>query len=147
MKDALFQFIRFGLVGTSNSIIDLVIYIGLTRGLDFFAHHFLVAALIAFLIAGINGYYWNRRWTFRNGKGFVRDQVFRFYVAAGIALTVNVVLLWALVNTGLYDIAAKVIAGGTAGAINFLLQKFWTFTQVISGDEVVPAAEKPYTEQ
>jgi putative flippase GtrA len=145
MREAIAQLIRFGLVGTSNSLIDLALYIGLTRGSDFFARHFLLAALIAFLIAGLNSFYWNRRWTFKNGNGFVRDQVLRFYVAAGLALTVNEVLLWALVGAGLHDIAAKVIAGGSAGLVNFLLQKFWTFTAVIAPETVADGAKKSYT--
>lgn len=135
MKATFFQLFRFGVVGTMNTVIDLAVYAGLTRGFDFFEEHYLVAALIAFIISGINSFFWNKQWTFKDTNQYTHRKLIKFYIAAGVALLVNELILWQLVEFELYDILAKLIAGTSAGVINFTLQKFWTFDRVVETTE------------
>lgn len=125
MKVVIFQFIRFGIVGAGNTVLDALIYISLTR---FFHLHYLLAAAIAFLIAGLNSFVWNKHWTFRDAVSYSHIQLVRFYVAAGVAFIMNEGVLWIVVSSGVYDIIGKLIASFSAGGVNFLLQKFWTFS-------------------
>ncbi len=129
MKKTVAQLVRFGVVGSINTVIDLFVYIVLTRNLQFFSDNYLFAAISSFLVAGINGYFFNKRWTFKDGAGFSHKQMILFYIEAGIALAMNLLLLWWFVQLGMNDVLAKLTAGVTAGVLNFLMQKFWIFRQ------------------
>ncbi len=128
MKKLFWQLVRFGIVGGGNTGLDVLIYVGLTRGVNWLGEHYLVAAVISFLISGVNGFIWNKHWTFKDKLKFTHGQLIRFYISAGVALSINQSLLWYFVSNELiHDVMAKVAAGVSAGGVNFLLQKFWTF--------------------
>lgn len=148
MKTTLFQFFRFGLVGAGNTALDFFIYFSLTRSTNFFAEHYLAAAAIAFFVAGLNSYIWNKHWTFNDGLRYSYTQLIRFYSVAAIALVINQFCLWLLVeNAALNDLIAKLGASMVAGGINFLLQKFWTFPSHVAPIEqtVEDDEENEYT--
>lgn len=140
MKKHFFQFVRFGVVGAMNTVFDLLMYAGLTRSMDFFRAHYLFAAFIAFAISTLNSFIWNKHWTFRDTLKFHHSQLIKFYIGAGVTLVLNQAFLWLFVNLGVYDIFAKVLASLTAGGVNFMMQKFWTFApkQRILEDRLVP---------
>lgn len=121
------QIFKFGLVGAVNTAIDTGVYVALTREVVWFAQNYLVAGFVAFLIAGINGFWWHKKWTFRHAMTYRHTQLVRFYLGAGGALVVNEAVLWLLVQQHWYDILAKLVAAVAAGVVNFCLQKFWTF--------------------
>ncbi|MFH1426548.1 MAG: GtrA family protein [Candidatus Kerfeldbacteria bacterium] len=135
MKKAFFQLIRFGVVGTANTAIDALVYVALTRSVGFFEQHYLWAAVIAFIVSGINSFFWNKKWTFKDRVKYTNRKLLKFYIAAGVALAVNAFFLWFFVQLGVWDVAAKVIGGVCAGLVNFSLQKFWTFPAVVKKDE------------
>jgi len=59
------QFVKFGIVGLTSTIINFTVFNVLYRVL----HQNLVPALtIAFILSVINGFYWNRRWTFKQAR-------------------------------------------------------------------------------
>ena len=60
-KQSLIQFVKFGIVGLSNTLISYVVYVVLV----FFSVYYLVASLIGFLVSVINAYYWNDRYVFK----------------------------------------------------------------------------------
>ena len=55
------QFIRFGLVGVSNTLISLGVY----YLLYFLGVHYLIANTIGFIISVFNAYYWNNKYVFK----------------------------------------------------------------------------------
>ncbi len=125
------QFIRFATIGVVNTLLDAAIYIGLTRGLNFFHDHILLAALIAFMIAGLHSFFWNKYWTFKESGSskHTSTQLVQFYSASGVALIVNEFVLWTVVSMEVNDIIAKLIASAFAAGTNFLLQKTFVFTK------------------
>ncbi|OGY86824.1 MAG: hypothetical protein A2233_05220 [Candidatus Kerfeldbacteria bacterium RIFOXYA2_FULL_38_24] len=129
-KITLFQLVRFATVGSANTILDALVYTGLTRGFDFFQVHYLLASTLAFLIAGLNSFIWNKHWTFKDGIKYSHRQLMRFYSASGTAFVLNQFFLWFLVGMQFNDIVAKICAGVMAGLVNFLIQKFWAFPVV-----------------
>ncbi len=129
MKKSLFQLIRFGIVGSSNTALDIGFYAALTRWVPFFGEFYLFAATLSFLVAGLNSYIWNRRWTFKDGTGIHGVQLLRFYVVQSAIFGMNLLLLWFFVEAGVHDVVAKALAGVSAGLVNFGLQKFWVFRQ------------------
>lgn len=128
MKHHIFQMMRFGIVGSVNTALDFFVYFALTRGIEFFVDHRIVASIIAFLVAGLNSFYWNRHWTFKVQEHYTHAQLVRFYCSAGTALVINTGILWLLLErTYTHDLVAKIVASIAAGCVNFLLQKFWAF--------------------
>ncbi len=140
MKRTILQFSKFGIIGIGNTAIDLAVFKALIRGFSFFADHYLYASFISFIISGINGYYWSRKWTFKHHSGRVHKtttrQIVKFYIASAIALAVNQAFLFLFVeHLHIIKDIAKVLSGMSAGGINFALQKLWTFSFTGDFDE------------
>lgn len=71
------QFIKFGIVGFSNTVISYVLYTGgllLFRKLRIFGSiDYLAAQLIAFVISVLWSFYWNNRYVFKVEEGKKRS--------------------------------------------------------------------------
>lgn len=61
MKKQLWQFVKFTLVGISNTLVSEGIYTCLV----FFRMHFLPASFIGFLLSVLNSYYWSSKYVFK----------------------------------------------------------------------------------
>ena len=125
MKNLLKQFIKFGFVGISNTVISYVTYlIGIKLGM-----HYLVASILGFFLSVVNAYYWNSRYVFYSKEvGISQWRVFLRTVCsyAGTGLVFSNVLLIILID-GLYvwEWLAPLIVNAINIPINFLLNKFW----------------------
>ena len=116
------QLAKFGLVGLSGYVVNLVVYAAL---LGIGAHK---AALISFVVSAANNYWWNRHWTFSDQKGHFAQQGLRFFVVALAALAVN--QLWLLVFLdwlGWGKIVSQAIAIVLVMPLNFVGNKLWSF--------------------
>ncbi len=116
------QLAKFGLVGLSGYVVNLVVYAAL---LGIGAHK---AALVSFIVSASNNYWWNRHWTFSDQKGHFAQQGLRFFVVALAALAVN--QLWLLVFLdwlGWGKIVSQAIAIVLVMPLNFLGNKLWSF--------------------
>jgi len=116
------QLAKFGLVGLSGYVVNLVVYAAL---LGIGAHK---AALVSFVVSAANNYWWNRHWTFSDQKGDFALQGVRFFVVALAALAVN--QLWLLVFLdwlGWGKIVSQAIAIVLVTPLNFLGNKLWSF--------------------
>lgn len=95
----LYQFAKFGAVGTLNSFIDLgflnlLIYLsGIAAGWPF-----SVFKAISFLIATTNSYFWNKYWTFGSTNRSTAGEVTKFYTIAVVGSFVNVSVASFVVN-------------------------------------------------
>jgi dolichol-phosphate mannosyltransferase len=119
------QLVRFGLVGGSGYVINLVVFDLLAEGVGI---HHLLAAVGAFCVAITNNFLLNRHWTFRAGDGHAGFQAMRFFAVSVVALLINLFVLEALVSqTSLGDLTAQAIAVAIAMPFNFLGNKLWTF--------------------
>ena len=58
------QFIKFVMVGVSNTLISEVVYAILVV----FRCHYLLASFIGFTVSIFNAYYWNNKYVFREDK-------------------------------------------------------------------------------
>lgn len=124
------QFVKFSLVGASNTVVDFGTYLFLTRVV---AVHFLVANVFAFLLAASWSFVWNRRWTFRSSDPRVHHQYVRFLVVSTVGLLLTTGILYILVeHASMADIFAKVIAVSAVLVWNFLINRFWTFRHRLS---------------
>lgn len=117
------QILRFGVVGVLNTAIDAMVYVVLQNSNPFFVRHFLFASLIAFGVATLNSFFWNKHWTFKHGSAYSHKQLVTFYFLASVALCVNQVVLYVATHSGFEGVAGKLIASATASVVSFLMQK------------------------
>ncbi|MDQ2629345.1 MAG: GtrA family protein [Actinomycetota bacterium] len=119
------QLLKFGLVGGSGYLINLVVF-ALLAG--YFDLHHLVAAVGAFAVAVTNNFLWNRHWTFDAGHGVAHFQAARFFTVSLAALVLNLVVLELLLSAGLVgELPAQAIAVAVAMPFNFVGNRLWTF--------------------
>ena len=121
------QFIKFGLVGASSTIIDWGIYLVLTR---FLGIYYIMAKILSFSIAVINSYIWNRRWTFRSNNPQKLREFIKFLIIAFVGVVLNSMIMYIVVDfVHLSDLYGLVFASGIVMFWNFLANKYYTFKE------------------
>lgn len=121
------QLFKFGVVGASGYVINLLAFALFTQALDM---HHIPGAIGAFLVAVTNNFLWNRQWTFRAEApgGHPGHQGARFLTVSIIGLGVNLAVLELLVtSTPLSELPSQAIAVAVAMPVNFIGNKLWTF--------------------
>lgn len=119
------QFVKFVLVGILTTAINFGVYASLVV-LDV---PYLLAATVAFAVATINSYTWNRIWTFRAGK-HRHIRLLKFTIVQLIGLSVNLIILALLVeHVSMNKFVAQLVANVFVVATNFTGNKFWTFRE------------------
>ena len=118
------QLFQFALVGASGYIINLAVFALLVGPLGI---HHIAAAVLAFCVAVLNNFWWNRHWTFDAKHGHAGFQAARFFTVSVAALGVNLIVLELLVRGGMGDLPAQAIAVAVAMPFNFIGNKLWTF--------------------
>ena len=132
------QFIKFAVVGVSNTAVDWIVYYGLSRLVLTADDQKSTAKLISFVLAVLNSYLWNTIWTFKSeyqksvGKKNNISQkgtiFFRFVIVSLIGWGVNYIAFRITLNQiPQPDIIALVVASGAAVLWNFFANKFWTY--------------------
>ena len=120
------QFLKFGAVGITNTIVSLVIYYILIS-----VHmHYIIANLIAFAISVLNAYIWNNRYVFKGKTSSVKNIIIRIYIAYGLTFIISTVFLFIMVDIlHISKIIAPIINLLITIPANFLLNKFWVFKE------------------
>ncbi len=108
-----FQLLKFGAVGSVNTVLDFGLYFLLTRFVGLFSVHYLWANAIAFYIANLNSFIWNKHWTFKKdtsgAKTWLRQYLEFFSVSLVYIFTIQFGL-WLLVSEFLWpDLLAKAL--------------------------------------
>jgi putative flippase GtrA len=120
----LVQFVKFGLVGVSNTALTFVVYTLLLKG---FGVWYLLASAIGFAVGATNGFLLNRRWTFREHVGDSLTPV-RWAIVQSGGLAINEGLLYALVDGVSVDkLVAQAMAIVVVTTSTFLVNRAWTF--------------------
>ncbi len=121
------QFVKFGIVGVSNTIISYVVYLILIK----INYHYLLASLMGFLISVINAFYWNNKYVFKAEKeerslwsSFVKT--FTSYAGTGLILNNILLVLWVDIFKW-HEMLGPIINLFITVPLNFLLNKFWAF--------------------
>ncbi|KPJ72978.1 hypothetical protein AMJ48_02740 [Parcubacteria bacterium DG_74_1] len=129
---------RFVLVGALNTFVDLgvlnllIFFSGISYGILY-----TVFKSIAFLMATVNSYYWNKYWTFgKKRKGFVPGEFSKFLVTVAIGFGLNVGIASLVVNILGPQFGISAEAWASVGALtaslfawiwNFIGSKFFVF--------------------
>jgi len=122
-KETIVQFIKFCIIGVSNTII----WFGIYYLLLYFYVYYLLANIIAFVFSVLNSYLWNRKFTFTKNTTTLFT-ITRLYASYGITTLLGTGLLYFFVDiVGLSKIISPVINIGITTVINFLLNKYFVF--------------------
>lgn len=147
----LWQFLKFAIVGVSNTLISEIIY-GILVYLDV---PYLIAYSIGFMISVLNAYYWSNKYVFKVQEGAKRiwwKVLLKTYIAYFWGFLVRAVLLvfWIdivqisqylagvaifLQEKGLQSVDAEFLGEILAAGINllitvpmnFVVNKFWAY--------------------
>ena len=125
------QFVKFGIVGASGFIVNLVIFTVLQKLVPSHASNpqYFIIYSGAFLSGGVSNYLLNRVWTFRSGAHPGREGAKFMSVSLG-ALCVALFISW--LGQPYLGHGHKLWFVSTVGAIvvNFFVNKYWTFRDV-----------------
>jgi len=122
------QFVRFGIVGVSNTIIAYAIY----AGLYFLGAHYLVASIVSFVLSVLWSFYWNNRMVFKLSEGETRNTIralmktFASYGLTGLIIA-NILLYVQIDLLGVNAYVAPLINLLVTVPLNFLLNRNWAF--------------------
>ena len=132
----LLQFIKFGIVGLSNTVISYllnVIVLVLTSSFNV-AWDFVVGNMVAFLLSVLWSFYWNNRFVFTLKEGEHRSfgkALLKAYAAYGFTgIFLNNILSWiwiTLLHVSKY--IAPIINLIISVPLNFVINKIWTFQE------------------
>jgi len=127
LKKLIVQFIKFGIVGVSNTLISLAIYYVLI----FFKCNYIVANTIGFIISVLNAYYWNNKYVFKAKNDTKKDtikQLIKVYMSYGVTFLLSTVLLYIMVDClDISEYIAPIINLCITVPINFVMNKLWAF--------------------
>lgn len=126
--NSLWQFVRFGLVGVSNTLIAYVVY----SVCVFWGVHYLVANAIGFFLSVLNAYFWSDRFVFKKEEGESRNALWtlaKTYIAYGsTGLLLASILLYLYVDKlHISEYIAQLLVLVVTIPLNFIINKFWSF--------------------
>ena len=119
------QFIKFAIVGCSNTLINLATYYALL----FLGIHYLAAYTIGFLVSVCNAFYWNNKYVFKNKqeKNIIKA-FFKVFSSYGFTFILSILLMSLMVEIlGVTSIIAPIIKLIVTIPLNFILNKVWAF--------------------
>lgn len=130
------QFVRFGIVGISNTFISYFIYaicLLFLKNYNFFENiDYLIAQGLSFFMGVCWSFYWNNRVVFKNEKRGISDTIrkltktFVSYSFTGLFLNSILLILWVKFFY-ISQFIAPIINLLVSVPINFLLNKYWAF--------------------
>ncbi len=134
VAEHLLQFIKFGLIGVSNTIVSYLLNVAVLVILApmHVSWDFVAGNVVAFVLSVLWSFYWNSRFVFvlRDGKSrSVWKTLLRTYIAygfTGIVLNNVLSLIWIRVF-GISKYVAPVPNLIISVPINFLMNKLWAF--------------------
>ncbi len=130
------QFIKFGIVGLSNTIISYIIYVIsllLFQRMEILIESgYLVAQVIAFILSVLWSFYWNNKIVFNLQEGEERSvfraliRTFISYSFTGLFLNSILLVFWVKV-IHISEFIAPIINLLVSVPLNFVINKFWAF--------------------
>ena len=124
------EFLQFGLVGVSNTIISYLLYVVTLllvskSGVKF---DYIIANIVSWLLSVLWSFYWNNKFVFKKEEGEKRN-IWAAYVSYGFTgLILNNILsvLWVSV-LHISKMLAPIINLVISIPINFFMNKLWAF--------------------
>lgn len=127
-KNTIIQFIKFGIVGFSNTAIAYVIYALLV----YLKLHYILANIIAFFISVLNSFFWNNKYVFKNETTSKRNifySLVKTYISYAFSgIIIGNALLFLLVDVlHISEYLAPFFGLVITVPLNFIMNKKWAF--------------------
>lgn len=126
--DSFIQFVKFGIVGVSNTLISYVSYLIFI----FVGCHYVLASVLSFIVSVTNSFYWNNKYVFKekvkNSRSLLKTyaRTFLAYASTGLLLANILLVLWVDV-AGISEVIAPLINLIVTIPLNFVINKYWAF--------------------
>lgn len=122
------QFIKFGLVGVSNTVVSMAIYY-LFLWID--ESLYMAGSILGTVLSILNAFIWNDLFVFTGNSRDLRSMIRRLgktYVSYGGTSLLSNVLLWLEVTClQVSKVYAPIVNLLITIPLNYLINKFWTF--------------------
>lgn len=135
-RENILQFVKFGVVGLSNTAVSYIVYLISLKILQMYnlweGSDFIIANIAAFIISVFWSFCWNRRYVFKSGEGekisFWKALVKTYisYAFTGLFLNTVLSILWVRYLNIPKEIA-PVFNILLNVPINYLMNKYWAF--------------------
>lgn len=136
VHEGLMQFVKFGIVGVSNTVISYLLYsivLLVLKAADLLPNFdYLVATVVAFVLSVLWSFYWNNKYVFAMKEGQSRNiwkalvKTYVSYSFTGLFLNSILMVLWVRVF-GISEFIAPIINLLVSVPLNFVINKFWAF--------------------
>ncbi len=131
---ALTQFVKFGIVGVSNTAVSYLIYAAVLHLLKPYelSWDYIAGNLIAFFLSVLWSFYWNNRLVFTLEEGQKRNvgkallKTYLAYSVSGIFITNIGSYVWIEI-LGISKVVAPILNLIISVPINYVINKFWAF--------------------
>lgn len=127
-REALIQFLKFGIVGASNTLISLMIYyifLWICKDL------YMLGNVVGWIVSVANGFFWNNKYVFTDGsfgKCALLKRIAKTYLSYGATFLLSTGLLYLQIEFLEWCPAVcPVINLAITIPLNFILNKFWAF--------------------
>lgn len=135
-RASLLQFVKFGIVGLSNTLIAYAVYAACV----WLGCHYLVANGLGFVVGVLNAYYWSDRYVFKKGEGETRSALWtlvKTYLAYGATgLLLASLLLYVYVDQWhVSAYLAQLLVLFVTVPLNFIINKCWSFKTKQTNEE------------
>lgn len=123
-------FLKFGLVGISNTLIALLVYyIFILINKDWY----MIGQVASWIISVANSFYWNNRYVFPSNKKSFKDTMTRMlktYISYGSVFLLTCLMLWFEIEIlKISEFISPIINIVLTIPLNFLINKYWAFKQ------------------
>ena len=132
--ESLVQFIKFGMIGVTNTVISYVLNVFVLLALKPLnvSWDFIVGNMVAFILSVLWSFYWNNRFVFTVQEGQHRSiwrSLLKTYVAYGFTgIILNNILSWLWINVlDISKFIAPLINLIISVPVNFIINKMWAF--------------------
>lgn len=122
------QFVKFGVVGLSNTLISYVSYLVFLKiGL-----YYLAASILSFVVSVTNSFYWNNKYVFAVKNDEKRSwwrtyiKTFMAYASTGLVLANVLLVIWVQV-LHISEVIAPIINLLVTIPLNYIINKCWAF--------------------
>ena len=124
------QFVKFGLVGISNTVVSTAIYY-LFLWLD--EDLYMLGSILGTIVSIANAFVWNDLFVFtgnsRDFKSIIKRLVKTYISYGGTSLLSNVLLWLEVTLLNVNKLYAPIVNLLITIPLNYLINKFWTFKQ------------------
>lgn len=127
------QFVKFGIIGVTNTLLSYFIYLLVICVLKPFnlSFDYILGSILGFIISVLWSFYWNNKLVFTEGKdkrNILKSLLKTYLSYASTGLVLSNILLYVFVDiVGISKTIAPFVGLLITVPLNFILNKYWAF--------------------